>query len=231
MNRLLGLALTIVLFARPSSSQSNSPVVGTSLDGAGNLTVTLRNNASSSALTAYAWTSTYHGLTTDGKFAPDFITQHEITDAAFKPTVKPIVPGQELTFQPSGLSPEFVFRAAVWADGTTYGDPVWIRRILHIREVAAKNLDSIILMLRNAIQRNTSASDVIGQGQAGNTRLTAERESVEESVVVGRYYSTLNQAMTNPPTHKDGATYTLKENLAGLLEHFEEVRDHLRPYE
>jgi hypothetical protein len=226
--RLYLISLMSVLISLTLSAQTEPILVTTAQDSSGFSTVTIKN-LGSSALTAYAVTTSYNTRSSDGTIAA--VHGEGITDAAVGPPTSPIQPGQHGTFRPGGPYPQFKVEAAVWADGTTFGDPVWVHRILYGRQVAARHLDAVLRLLRNALQLNTSVAEIIRQAKNGERQVDAEKESVDEVVTVGRYYRDIQSSMATPPKQPDGSPSTREQTIQQLLARFQRARDRLRPYE
>jgi hypothetical protein len=96
------------------------------------------HNWANSAVTAYAYTTSSVAHPT---IMPASITQH---DTAIEPGVGRIFPGQDLTvmlgrFLPPD-TPNATFRAALFQDGSAYGDPVWVTSLRNRRTYYAQSL-------------------------------------------------------------------------------------------
>ncbi len=93
-------------------------------------------NTYSAALTAYAGTTVALVTQPDGRVLR--VTRDWYRDSVRWPNERPILPGQEFSkpFGGRGDSVTVTFRAGVFADGATYGDQEYVRRIVHRRRVA-----------------------------------------------------------------------------------------------
>jgi hypothetical protein len=73
------------------------------------------------------------------------------------PGSKSIEPGQTRTIQtgPMEANADAQFAAAIFADGTTTGDPVWIQRLIENRKQVRRDLDKAIPALQSALADGT----------------------------------------------------------------------------
>jgi hypothetical protein len=72
----------------------------------------------------------------------DPVTANVYSDSVIHEKDQPILPGQTRTEKSS--DPTTLFRAAVFADGSGFGDPVWIERIFHHRQLYLQLTDRAI---------------------------------------------------------------------------------------
>jgi hypothetical protein len=73
--------------------------------------------------------------------------------------VSPIAPGESMTQYRGHLvggpiPDEVVVLAAVWEDGETFGDPVWIKRILSLRQSQASYYGQAIALIKKGEEQN-----------------------------------------------------------------------------
>jgi hypothetical protein len=74
--------------------------------------------------------------------AEDPVTTNVYFDSVIHESERPVMPGRTRTEK--SLDPKARFRGAVFADGSTFGDPAWSDRILHHRELYLRMIDRAI---------------------------------------------------------------------------------------
>jgi hypothetical protein len=131
--------------------------VGTGLAGAPGIVLA---NVSSKVVTAVA----VSGLAPAGSggSAGAKVQVLEFYDAATEPLMTALSPGQSLTVpQPlsRGGAVPLTAAAAIFADGSSWGDPALVARITQRRAYMGKYLNAVITDLGSAAQQNDQASD------------------------------------------------------------------------
>lgn len=147
----------------------------------GGIDVTLQNN-SNALLTAFVVTFTRQFLETSGKTGT--VTHLEWSDPATGIFNRPIqlAKGQQWTFyddervsNPVG-GPDVELRAAVFQDGTSFGDPAWVQRIELAREYVLQDLNTLIAELQAALKNQPPRDELIAQFQQARDRDDQERK-------------------------------------------------------
>jgi hypothetical protein len=210
---------TLILAALlPLVSGQSPPVVATTAtqpDGHVILTV---QNLSESALTAYFYKRVGVGFVEMG-----------YKDAAVNFAAHPVPPNQRITVTfPNG---EVTFLAAIWADGTSFGDPAWVNRLRERRALGQQHNDNAIAVLQKALDSGTDTAALITQLQTiidGITPLTLNQDDV---FFVRGYYDAAMRRFANPGMkHLDGTPLTAQEIMRVDIEELNRRRERLRLY-
>jgi hypothetical protein len=196
------------------------PIMGTmTADGQGH-TVLAVQNLNSAALTAYGYEAVVL-MTTRGRTA--FTTIRELRDAALDLTMQPILPNQADTRQIPGKSVrQLSFKAAVWADGTTFGDPAWVQKLLQRRVVALRHAESIVALLEESIRFNRSPAVIVAVAKQGQAQVLREVDDPDDAARIQNYYAIVIRSMT------EGSPAPDQDRIAGALTALVRVRDHLK---
>jgi len=187
------------------------------------------HNLASSPLTGYVYTTIFDAPSSDGTSRR--ITGVGFQDAATQPRVKPIPPGGSDEYTVRNPKPHVTFQAAVFADGTSFGDAAWVHRILHRRAFAAKNIEAATSIVQRAVLDGSSENEVIQELRAAEARADGEAEDPCELPVGRGAYAQGLTSLAHPPKHGDGSPFVTQETLQHVLFLLSEMRDRLKPYQ
>jgi hypothetical protein len=148
---------TLVLATLVPLIRGQSPpvvaTVATQPDGRLALSV---QNLKGSPLTAYFFKELGAGFGFMG-----YMDAGGLTNGAL-PSPFPIPPNQQATtILANATNREVTFLAALWADGTTYGDPDWVGRLRERRVLAQQHNDNAIAVLQKALDSGEDAQTLI----------------------------------------------------------------------
>lgn len=158
-------------------AQTGSPLIFTVNQAAENRAVTVGvKNVSAGTVAAFAFS--YPTPT-----APASRIRNPKTIMFCDPLLRvaePIPPGQELTvpFARGASTADIQLHAVLFADGTTWGDPVWAQRILTRRRNAVQDIVRTLVDLTSAQARGTSREDLISQFESS---MSLERQTTDRS--------------------------------------------------
>ncbi|HWB83937.1 MAG TPA: hypothetical protein VG675_07335 [Bryobacteraceae bacterium] len=207
-------------------------------------------NDSSSAMTALAYTISQSD-------SPHHWARTVFRDAIVTSVEKVIPPGAERTFMEPGHegpgTPILELKAAVFEDGTTFGDPQWIQVLLQRRVDFLRGLNSGLTDLQNAAGHNMSRDAILRElaasrdatvaaisfvpvapnsppPVAGSQEASAQRRLLSIANMdckerVRIVYFSLIGNITKPPTHSDGRVLTLSETVNWLTQLLRKERD------
>jgi hypothetical protein len=169
-----------------ASAQTNPPVsLRFTTPAKGPAEVGIRNQ-SKVALTAYAYTVSFAANGKAGHL-------DEIQDTAILFSAPPIGPNAEVirrTGGGSGITNISVqFRAAVFADGTSFGDAATVKEIRQQRRSALKDLDGLATSLKAAREAHTK--DAQAKRDALIARLETEQQTKTGAALRSNYGSVL----------------------------------------
>ena len=133
--------------------------VDTSPDGTATLIV---RNDSDVSLVAFVDVEESHPVASDGKkYKVTAVRWWDVaTDLA-----QPVAPHHEigiLTGTP-GAPPQATLMAAVFGDGSSFGDPAWVQRIMIRRQVMRDGFDLAFSLLEKGMREGTPRADLIKQ--------------------------------------------------------------------
>jgi hypothetical protein len=142
----------------------------------------------------------------------------KLYDAATEPlAAKPIAPNQEVSsplyFGKMGPRPEVKLEAVLFADGTSWGDPAWIRRILLRRKYMEKSLKTSIAELADAAIRGAARDEVIGGFQSSLDSEQAAAAGPDEQVCIRSVRGVVLRNLRQVTQKPDGTQIPTKEVL------------------
>jgi hypothetical protein len=93
---------------------------------------------------------------------------------------EPILPDQDLTvsFARGVTTADIELHAVLFTDGSTWGDPVWVQRILTRRKSTVQDIVRTLADLTSAQANGTSREDLISQFQSS---MNLERQTADRS--------------------------------------------------
>ncbi len=190
--------------------------------GAGYLKVTVQNRASA-PLIAYVFTA-------DGNPNGSWMICYE--DAAQKFLWKPVAPGA--SFSPRGSfynQPRVVFRAALWADGSSFGEPDWIEKLKLRAPFARKQLDIAISLLQEVKESGFNDAFLAKVRVALSQARSEENfDNLTSADSFFQYILELANGKIKRRPHEDGSLPTDAEVIRSAIGHFQKWRDGLSVY-
>jgi hypothetical protein len=177
----------------------------------GRLQLTLTNHAKA-PITAYVYTTTFQAAgarAVEGEF---------FRDSAFQAAERPIQPNQQvirLVDAAGQTNVQCQFRAALFADGTAFGDASWAQRILLQRAYTAQALQWVRsdLTAASGLSRPASALlSALNSSRSANARGVADRD---QSMAIARIYDWV-AAMIKRDAQSDSEALTAEAG-QGLL--------------
>jgi hypothetical protein len=154
-----------------------------------------------STLTAYFYEHVGWNFRPDGSKIGEF-WEMGYKDAALEPGSAPIPPNQQITLP--FFNGEVTLRAALWADGTSYGDSQWINRLRERRTLAALHNANAIAVLQKALDSGTDTPALIKQLQTIVDGITSLTVNLDDVALARNYYQTALRRFANP----DGFAYS-----------------------
>lgn len=229
MNVTRSLILAAVL---PLLHGQSPPVVANAATQPdGRVILTIRNLAPS-PLTAYFYKRVGWNVFGDGRKGEE-VLQIGYKDAAVGLADSPIPPNQQTT--QSFQNGEVTFLAALWADGTSYGNPQFISRLREHRAAAQLHNDNAIAILRKAFESGEDTPALIKQLQTIVDGITPTAVHPDDTAVLRGYYQATIRALANPDSNVKDLNgtpmhMTEREIIQLRLDNLERWRDRLRQY-
>lgn len=118
--------------------------------------------------------------------------------------------------------------AAIWADGSTFGDSKWVNRLLERRFILQKHVDNAISILQRALNVNTDTKSLIAELQTNLDSLNYENP--DDQSLARSCYTVAIQQFTKPQTCLDGRPVPDRQVLQFAITELEERRERLRQY-
>ena len=204
-------------------------VATTTTDSSGRVTLVVQNFGTS-ALTACVYIAAIH--TTSARTGPATIEEHGLRDAAVNFFENPIMPNQSGTFSISGFNGQVSFLAALWADGTSFGDPMWIAKISTRRKLALKHIDLLLSIVEDARRTNSSLLDTAARANASAKLVLQDSSDPDVFAGVNMYYTAVNARLTGPTLKRNGVTpLTDEETMGQAIRELEMYRRRLALYD
>ncbi len=100
------------------------------------------------------------------------------------------VPVRRLNGQPVPVTKQAELKAAIFADGTTWGDPVWIAGLLRRRAEALKYSDDVIAKLKTALSEGTPIKELANEIHIAKADANAAHHHALDEQVAGQVYDT-----------------------------------------
>lgn len=196
---LLALGWNLVTLAQPQSGRVSATVVVDSNDK----TVLLIKNQAQVALTGFAYVLQVSDPNGNMKFG-----QRGWHDAALEDRLVPIVPDQQRSID---TLPDFQLKtfAAVWVDGSSFGDPVLIQQLAERKAFARAQMPTLINLLQVRQNKPTLDSLISNlQQMTANWRAEQSRTTVDPAIEI---YENVIYALQNAPlSSKKGNIYDAK---------------------
>jgi len=222
--------LSSLCIALGAIGRAQAPLVTSTITDPDGHTRLLVQNLSSSALTACAYVAQMHSMTADGQISPEIIQERVLSDSALNLS-GPILPNQTKTFNISGWNAQVTLTAVLWADGNSFGDPVWIQKLLQRRALARKHVDLALSIVEEAKQSGSSLAEAAGREEAAKAQ--ADQDSNDQDVVPGlkMYYNQVLMRLTGPGLkHSTGQTFTDAETMDQAIRELENYKQHMSLY-
>jgi hypothetical protein len=234
MSRIvLSLALSVL-----SASAQLSTAVNELGDGRSQVTIT-----STSGVPLEAFVATWITPEPSGGHR----TALTYNDALFQFGVKRVPPGVPIPFIVGGADTQIQVQAAIFQDGSTYGDPQWIEGLRKRRVYYLQALDAFLAELR-AASPTTSQVGLVQQLSETRDRLIAatknttiqspnsETPNFSDMFLRNAFgsirlvYTFLVRNITKPPTQSNGAAMALPDVLTMLIDMLSAQRSKVVPH-
>lgn len=134
-----------------------------------------------------------------GTRTPDTAGGHPGTSVRYFDSVlntdmfKQLDPYQTYTFRffgakPAGVKKEATLKAALFSDGTSYGDTEWVNRLIAMRKSVLANLQDAIQMLKSAQSSGQTKEQLLEDSEARRRVKVAAAQSTEEKLASDIYH-------------------------------------------
>jgi hypothetical protein len=171
-------------------------MVSTTIDEApgGGTRFIMQNNYTQS-MTAYAYE---FSLLSNGK--P--VSGSGIEDVLILERGDPIAPGKS-AIAVHGIGPrysnvQYTFRAAIFADGATFGDATWIQHIVKRRQYTINYINDIAVILRGAIANNTGLDALADQLKSQRDgRWAAADQDLDQQMSITKFWDSTLRTVNN----------------------------------
>jgi len=201
----------------PTSYSQTAPIltrVDTSSDGRATLNV---RNDSDTSLVAFVDVEESHPVASDGKKYK--VTAVRWWDVATDLADQPVAPHHEigiLTGTP-GAPPQATLMAAVFADGSSFGDPAWVQSIMTRRQVMRDGFDLAFSLLEKGMREGTPRADLITQLTASKDHYAPKTSLSEEAGWATRYHRMIVHNLTKNIYDTTGAPISDQRAMEGVL--------------
>lgn len=186
-------------------------------------------NHSKQPITALVLTSEHFPLVNTVKH----FTTIRWVDSIFSLTDRPLMPNDTQAFKYGGPNPgpdrmrvEIKLEAAIFEDGSTFGDPTWIERLTEGRRFLYEHLGTALKVLQAAQQTGDSREQLIQAfGEREQTRLAAARSREDERAirtVFGTVRANLEQG-----TAPGGTPIAVDRTIQAVIQQFLQRRQRL----
>jgi hypothetical protein len=217
--------ITVWIAPMPGESPLLVPVITPGPNGRATLTI---QNRAATTLVALLYTVDFSTVSSDGRTHQ--IREWGYRDAATERGTEPTPPNQSFV-RPTANDGQLTLLAAIWADGSTFGDSSWVNRLLQRRLLLQTHLDNAISILQRALSVNTDTKSLIAELQTSLDNLNKLNLQHSEDLALARScYSGSIQRFAKPPRHFDGTPATDREVLQIDTSELEKRRERLRQY-
>lgn len=114
-----------------------------------------------------------------------------------------IMPYQSHTFIIFGKSPssseasrDVELKAAIFANGTSFGDPAWVGKLRDRRKFFSEYLADVSETLRSALQNKVSTNELVGNLQHEEAARMRDAGSLDEKIIVNGVYEDATHYLT-----------------------------------
>lgn len=105
----------------------------------------------------------------------------------------------------AGVRSEPALKAAIFADGSSYGDPEWVNRLILGRKAASRDLEDAIKMLQSA-KASGASGEALAKGVAdAKSAKVKEAQVPEERMAAGQVYDTITWSLKSDTTRGPSA--------------------------
>jgi hypothetical protein len=179
-------------------AQSPPMETTTATQADGSVILTIQNHAAST-LTAYFYKHTGWGRY---PHAPENqVLEMGYKDAAIDGPTNPIPPNQKIILRFD--NGEVAVLAALWSDGSSYGDPEWISRFQQRRIIAQQHIDAATYVLQNALDTGMDTPALLRQLQTIVDELVPPNVNGDDIGVARLYYMGALQHLTDHALSKN----------------------------
>lgn len=226
--RVLAVIFLVVLFTWPSKAQETaiSATVIPHSDGSVDLAVT---DHSRRIVTAWVIFVDFVPLLQGTPRA----TQTIYTDNVINPFDRPLMPNDTRTVNVGGTEPgstktkvEVGFEAALFDDGSAFGDPSWSNRLVQQRKYLYVHIQEAIELLDGAKPKGTSREDLINQMQSIKKTKLNSAETPEEQRAIRKVYeeAAVNLQRSQRP---DGTVIPVSDRIDQIEKQFVQERQRI----
>jgi hypothetical protein len=197
-------------------SQSAPILTRVDISSDGTATLIVRND-SDVALVAFVGVEESHPVASDGKKYK--VTAVRWWDVATDLAHQLVAPHHEigiLTGTP-GAPPQATLMAAVFADGSSFGDPAWVQRIMIRRQVMRDGFDLAFSLLEKGMRQGTSRADLITQLTASKDHYAPKTSLSEEAAWATRYHGMIVHNLTKNTYDTTGAPISDQRAMEGVM--------------
>jgi hypothetical protein len=168
------------------------------------------HNHSSQPITAYVYEVSF------------FSSGRKVTGEHFRDSVmfkmeKAVMPdGEQASYEggPGITDVQLGLRAAVFADGTTFGDPVWVERILRRRQYALEEIDRGLAALARAQTANADLGVLAQEIESDRTRrLAAVTSDLDQEMMIRRFSNWLLHNINIGRAQGESSVATIQRHL------------------
>jgi hypothetical protein len=209
-------------------AQSQPALFTTAIDSDGQLTLTVQN-LGTSALTAFAYIADIHAKAGE-EIRLETIQEHSLNDFLLS-LGDPLMPSQTRSFHVSGWYGTVISEAALWADGSSFGDPVLIQKLTQRRALARRHIDLVLSILLEARRSSRSLSETAAW--VGNTEAQVDQDTQDMDVAgnLRIYYEQAKRRLTGSRLkHSSDLPFNDAETLDQAIREQENYRQHASLY-
>lgn len=105
----------------------------------------------------------------------------------------------------AGVRSEPALKAAIFADGSSYGDPQWVNRLVLGRKAASQDLEDAIKMLQSAKASGASGESLAKEVADAKSAKVKEAQVPEERMAAGQVYDTIAWSLKSDATRAPSA--------------------------
>jgi hypothetical protein len=158
-------------------------------------------------------------------------TLSSMRDAALDFAMEPVPANQTGTVQIPGNISKVSLKAAVWADGTTFGEAGWIHKLLLQRITASRHVELVLALLQESIRANTSPADIATMAKEKRAQVDREVDDPQEAALSKSYYTIVIRRMTEETSQSArGAAPTDQQRITAALKALTRARDRIELY-
>jgi hypothetical protein len=127
-----------------------------------------------------------------------------------------------------GPTPTAELRAAVFADGTTFGDEEWVKELLRRRQIMADRLQEVVTLLQRISDQHLSKEQAVADLQQAldARRQMSVNETPEEQGLEGvALYGAIRSF--DVPVLPEGKTYNVQRKITAIIDNYNDWLAHV----